>query len=606
MTPNPKAPGATQQGDADTQLVSVLLQENDRLQTALNAERQKVELFLSVFNCIPDALVLADSNRKMQLVNPAAEKLFGYSVGDVTGHATAMLYESEADFHAQGSARFNLSAKEKREPYMQRYRRKDGTTFSGETLGTSLRSADGDFLGFLGAIRDVTARELAASEIIENERLLSLVTDALPELVTYYDTEKVLRFVNTTGERWYHRPRQELIGMPLCAVIGEAASLAIEPWVQQALNGREVRQRAEVTYPDGITRSVELSYTPDVAPNGEVLGFVALVVDVTAHRNIEKELIASQTRFLDAIDAMPDGFAYYDAEDRLQIFNKQYQSIFAKSGDAIAVGKTFEEILRAGVACGQYEEAVGREEEWIEHRLSVHAAPGAPVEQKLWGGRWIRIEECKTADGGTVGIRVDVTDAKHREAELERLSVTDALTGLSNRRAFLTSLGEAHERVQTNGNILSVLLLDVDYFKSINDTYGHATGDEVLVRIAELISGELRGKDQSCRYGGEEFAVLLPDTSIGGAFAMAQRIREAIESAEFRSGQLRFNITASIGVTQLDGRDKKYELALARADEALYRAKRHGRNRVDAELVPLHVLSATIGQDGREQPVSAE
>ncbi|MCP5082501.1 MAG: hypothetical protein GY948_12480, partial [Alphaproteobacteria bacterium] len=137
------------------------------------------------------------------------------------------------------------------------------------------------------------------------------------------------------------------------------------------------RRRAEVTYPDGVTRHVQISYVPDINENGRVLGFVALVVDVSRQKRIEEELKASENRPNDAISAIPDGSAYSDQHHRLQVLNEQYRSIYTKSAHLMVQGATFEEIIRGGVACGQYLDAIDREEVWIEKRLQAPLRPGS-------------------------------------------------------------------------------------------------------------------------------------------------------------------------------------------------------------------------------------
>ena len=574
---------APEQSDDDNELVLALLRENERLQDEINAQRRRIALFRSVFDCLPDALVIADRDRTMQSANPGMTKVFGYTPDELTGKKTAVLYESLAEFERQGGARFNLSAEEQLAPYHVRYRRKTGEVFTGETIGTPLRDAAGNLLGFLGAIRDVTDREQAHSELSESERLLSLVAGSLPGLVVYIDADLVFRFVNARAEEWYARPRDQLIGRRCEEVLGAEASQAVSGAFEKVLSGENVRERLYMPYPDGVTRAVELAYVPDVAADGTVLGFVALVIDIAEQRRIEEELDAARTRFSDAISAIPDGFAYYDRDDRLRIFNEQYRTFYSRSADLMVPGASFEEIIRGGVARGQYQEAIGREEEWIAQRLAAHRNPGGPIEQQLDDGRWLRIEERRTLDGGTVGVRIDITEAKQREMQLERLAVTDPLTGISNRRSFLDRLQREHEAICRDGGVMALLLIDVDHFKRINDNYGHAVGDQVLRQLATTISDELRGQDAVCRYGGEEFSVFLSETSIGGAHSTAERIRLAVERARFSFNKQDVRMTVSIGGTQCDSRDQRYEDALVRADRALYRAKDSGRNQVMIE-----------------------
>ncbi len=165
--------------------------------------------------------------------------------------------------------------------------------------------------------------------------------------------------------------------------------------------------------------------------------------------------------------------------------------------------------------------------------------------------------------------------------DLERRSLTDALTGLWNRAAFERRLGEEIARVRRSAEPIGLLFIDADAFKEYNDTHGHPAGDDALVRISSLIRANKRENDFECRYGGEEFAVLLPSTDKDGCVKTAERIRKAIESAEW---PLR-KVTVSIGVSSLDGKTADGERLVSVADVCLYKAKHQGRNCVIAESV---------------------
>jgi diguanylate cyclase (GGDEF)-like protein len=168
--------------------------------------------------------------------------------------------------------------------------------------------------------------------------------------------------------------------------------------------------------------------------------------------------------------------------------------------------------------------------------------------------------------------------------EIVRLATIDPLTGLPNRRGFMEGCGRELERARRYGGTLSVLMLDADHFKRINDEYGHAGGDLALQHLAETLLGTLRATDVAGRMGGEEFAVLLPETDIAGARQLAQRIRMNIAAAPLMMGHAPAALTVSVGVAPVPiGKSPgtgPIELALKEADEALYRAKAEGRNRV--------------------------
>jgi diguanylate cyclase (GGDEF)-like protein len=173
-------------------------------------------------------------------------------------------------------------------------------------------------------------------------------------------------------------------------------------------------------------------------------------------------------------------------------------------------------------------------------------------------------------------------------AELERLSVTDELTGLVNRRRLTTELQREVQRSDRHGRTFAVLMLDVDRFKHFNDTYGHPAGDAVLKRVARILGDNARDVDTAARYGGEEFLVILPETAADGAALVAERIRGSMEGDRFTpdGGSAEVSVTVSIGYAVFPEHARTPETMIEAADQALYRSKEGGRNRVTAAEVP--------------------
>ena len=163
------------------------------------------------------------------------------------------------------------------------------------------------------------------------------------------------------------------------------------------------------------------------------------------------------------------------------------------------------------------------------------------------------------------------------QSELERLASTDPLTMLYNRRYFAGIAEKIQNISKREGTPLSLLMFDIDCFKRVNDTYGHAVGDAVITALSQTLRDNARESDVACRYGGEEFVVLLPDTAIEGARTVAEKIRGEIEAIE-QEGLPHF--TVSIGVARVHPDEANLEAALKRADDALYTAKEGGRNQV--------------------------
>ncbi len=171
--------------------------------------------------------------------------------------------------------------------------------------------------------------------------------------------------------------------------------------------------------------------------------------------------------------------------------------------------------------------------------------------------------------------------------------VRDSLTGLYNRTHLESVLGQEISRARRYGHPLSLLLIDLDRFKEINDTFGHVAGDAVLCRFGKLLTSFLRAHDMPCRYGGDEFLILLPKTDVAGAMILAERCRQTIMTTRFSHGVTRIPVTVSVGVASLgEGSDRPETLILA-ADEALYLSKKNGRNQI----------SESAGGLGETQPL---
>ncbi|MHA1536133.1 MAG: ATP-binding protein, partial [Alphaproteobacteria bacterium] len=200
----------------------------------------------------------------------------------------------------------------------------------------------------------------------------------------------------------------------------------------------------------------------------------------------------------DAVASLPEAFALYDAEDRLVILNEKYREFYAMTGEAIRIGARFEDIVRAGIERGQYPEAKGRVKEFVRERLALHRKPGAVIEQKLEDGRWLRIVERRTREGGTVGVRADITEHKQREAALQK-----SQTELSRR---VTELEEMQLQLETQGSELRDLAQNLAHARDEAAAASKAKSDflanmshelrtplNAVIGFSEIMSGELLG-----------------------------------------------------------------------------------------------------------------
>jgi diguanylate cyclase (GGDEF)-like protein len=211
------------------------------------------------------------------------------------------------------------------------------------------------------------------------------------------------------------------------------------------------------------------------------------------------------------------------------------------------------------------------------------SANGTYVQGEKLKGRKLLDDGAQIQIGPSAVFRYSITD-EDQKALLEQLystSVTDALTGARNREYMDSLLATELSYARRHGNTMSFVIFDLDHFKNINDTHGHPAGDAVLIQVAEAVRGQLRKEDVLCRYGGEEFGIVLRSIDLPGAHATGERIRAVIEDLEVKHDDLKLKVTASVGCANRGEKDDITPADIVSiADARLYRAKRTGRNRV--------------------------
>ncbi len=318
-----------------------------------------------------------------------------------------------------------------------------------------------------------------------------------------------------------------------------------------------------------------LTITVDRDAEGQPRHFVGVFHDITERKRAEARL-----RLLGAaLDAADNAMMVTDAHAVIEWANPAFSRL---SGYTLAelVGRRPQELLSSG-----------------QQRPDVYAQMWRTI---LAGEVW-RGEMTNRRPDGThyhvahtvtplvddeghprhfIAVTEDISARKRQEQELKRLATTDALTGLLNRRVFLDEVAQELQRYRRHGHEGALLMLDLDHFKRVNDRYGHALGDEVLVRVSAALRERLRLTDRIGRLGGEEFAVLLPETGPEGALALAQALREAVGAQRVPTPDGPLGVTVSIGLSAFAPGETDAGPLLGRADRALYRAKDQGRNRV--------------------------
>jgi diguanylate cyclase (GGDEF)-like protein/PAS domain S-box-containing protein len=423
---------------------------------------------------------------------------------------------------------------------------------------------------------DITDEVKVRNALAEQEQRLRDVTDNIPALVGYFDREERCHFANSRGRRMAGLDDGPLDGVTLRSAMGEAVYAQEAPYLASVLAGETARFQVEAPL-HGKTGYFQVTMIPDRNLQGQVLGFYLMAFNVTALKEAELQLADSETRLRAITDNIPALITYIDSDERITFANGTYREWLGLD-PALLLGKHIREV--AG------------EDLYLARKAMVdRALAGERVEfeAQTLRGEFDRVTRVTYvphtgADGVTHGIfslSFDVTALKAVERKLIELARVDTLTGLPNRLAFNEHLPQAIARAARAGSGLALMFLDVDHFKSINDTLGHASGDGVLAEYARRLRATVRGTDMVARLAGDEFVVVLEDLEAQEAAAtVAWKIVRKIGGAAFRVGGRDLDVTTSIGVAFLAEVDAAMPAGdlLARADVALYGAKAAGRN----------------------------
>ena len=284
---------------------------------------------------------------------------------------------------------------------------------------------------------------------------------------------------------------------------------------------------------------------------------------------------------IESLDLLSEGITIIDSNDKLVLYNMRAAEYLGIADD-INVGASLNELVGIQEKDGKVDPG-----SLLMQQLDA-SRENKPqfFEREIEGDRILSVRANPIPGGGVITLYTDITERKAFERRLIGMATRDELTGLINRREFFTLAHHEEERAKREGHIVSVMMVDADYFKKINDTYGHAAGDDVLRNLADNCRSIFRKTDVVGRYGGEEFSVILPGAQVDMAKVIAERLRKAVEESVVKSDKGDITYTVSIGIASDIGREVKIEEILDRADRALYTAKAQGRNRAifDTEI----------------------
>ncbi len=438
---------------------------------------------------------------------------------------------------------------------------------------------DKSYLSKLKERIDGLEKELQRCQQVEmqlnKERdVLSTLLETIPSPVFYKDTDGRYTGCNRAFEEFVGRQREEIIGKTVYDMGPEEIAEKYRQKDEELIkNRRKQHYEWKVRRADGLIRDVKFDKSVLMDGDGRVTGIVGVVTDITEQKSIEKALIESNDQLEELVNSIPMGIVIIDYETQ-KILDLNPQAI-------LSLGYSREQIV--GCVC--------------HHYICPAESGNCPVknlgmkidrsEREIINARGEYIPVIKSViqteiDNRKIFIEcfVDISERKNLENKLRELATTDSLTEINNRGHFIELAEKELIRSKRYGTPLSMIMLDIDHFKGINDSFGHSVGDEVLKYTSNTCKSIIRENDVIGRIGGEEFAVILVESDLNRTYEVAERIRRHIDSEIFHCEGKSILFTVSLGVSEYLKQQDNITKMMKRADDALYKAKRTGRNRV--------------------------
>lgn len=545
-----------------------------------NANNELYRLYQAVEQ-MPSSVMVTDLNSRITYVNDSFLERTGYRMDEVIGQTPSILSSGRTP---QTTSQALLRALKQGQSWEGEFinRMKDGRERIEEQLIAPVLDVDGEVSCYIAISTDVTEKRDAESRLVRYREIVNVSDELLAMVGVDYTYQQVSR----RHESYLGRTRAEIEGRHLKELYGEQEfEEEIKPFIDRIVGGERVVVEKWIDFDARGQRFCRVTGKPIVDKDSSVEAIAVSMVDLTEWKLSEEALSLSETRFRALSENLPQGLFETDSQGQIlyanrrcgEIFGHEFGSFDQQAWISALLDEDRQRIIDSWESC-----IAQAQNQWRSKTRLV-----TPQGEQRWIAIFAkRYRANNHADERYIGTVRDITEEthsremlEHKNIELERLSTTDMLTGLNNRANIEHLIDKEVHRFERYGDCCAVIMMDVDHFKSVNDTCGHAVGDEVLRRVGKLLSQSTRRSDHAGRWGGEEFMVVCAQTTMEGARQLAENLREKIAATEF---PVIGHKTCSFGVAAVRPGDSPKEL-LVRADDALYRAKNGGRNCVELE-----------------------
>lgn len=536
-----------------------------------------------VIRAVDSTVILCDLDGRIEWVNPAFERRTEFSFEEARGRiADDLLKCPETDPATLAEIAEALAAR--REIRRQLLTRtKSGRRYWVDLAIDPVHGPDGRVEGFVGVQSDVT-------DLVEARQRTSAIVENVAAGIVRYDASGKILGCNPEACRLLGLTEDQMLGRTVTGKDWRTFYLDGRPRPGDEMpasivlrTGKAIRDdTVGMQCPDGRLRWLKVNArmtTTGVSGAGEV---IASFVDITQDEEQRRELGEARALLKDVIDTIPDAIEAYDREDRLILYNRSALDLHGPAAPAVRLGARFEDILQSGLAADHYAHSGTTPQErrsWLEARLESHRNPKTDGEvQKLADGRWLQIRERRSAAGVTVGVHTDITAVKQAELAIRAIAETDGLTKLAVRAVVMREIEAALARGDDEASRGAVVVVDLDHFKTVNDTLGHDAGDKLLIAVAERLRAMVEEDSHVARLGGDEFALLLAGHDTAEALVETIDTMHALLSrpVSFEGKRMWPGVSLGVAVYPRDGASAPD--LLKNADIALYQTKARGRN----------------------------